>query len=156
MAPESGCKHHLDMAGDVRENKTRLNTVENALEDVRKRADSAVEKAAHADGFAQGSIPDLQKRLENAFAMVEEIVETANVYYGQVREMARDLEKLLAEVEKKADVSDVDKKADAGKTEEGIKSCFLWVRVGFVGITALVLLWVLTILAEKYGLPKPP
>jgi chromosome segregation ATPase len=154
---ESGalCRHHLEMAGDVRETKTRLRTAEDNLEDLRNKIDKAIEKSAHADGFVCSTIPDIQQRLEKAFNLVGELEETANVYFGQIRDMAKDLENLTTQILLKANKTEVDNKADAGETKEGIKNCFTWVRAGFVGVAITLLLWVLVVLAEKYGLPKP-
>ena len=149
------CRHHIDLVGDTRELKTRMDVAERELAEFRSRLESAVEKAVHADGFAQGTIPDLQQRLEKCFNLLGAQDETANVYHSQVREMAKDLEKLTARMDSKADKSVVDEKADKGKTDEAIKSCFLWVKVGFVGVSIGLLLWILTALAKQYGLPTP-
>lgn len=158
--PEDGdsrflSREHMELVADNREVKTRMEAVERSMAEQRVRIENAVEKAAHADAFAQGTIPDLQKRLGDAFDALGEMEDTANVYFGQIREMAKDIEKLTARIDRKAESTAVDGKADKGKTEEGLKNCFLWIKAGFVGITVIVLLWVLTILAEKFGIPTP-
>jgi len=158
--PEDGdtrflSREHMELVADNREVKTRMEAAEKAITEQRVRVENAVEKAAHADGYCQASVPDLQKRLGDAFNLIGDLEDTANVYFGQIREMAKDLEKMTLRVEKKAEKESLDGKAEKGKTEEALKNCFLWVKAGFVGITVIVLLWVLTMLAEKYGITKP-
>ena len=148
-------REHMELVADNREVKTRMEAAERSLTEMRLRIENAVEKASHADGFAQGTIPDLQKRLGEAFAELGELEETSNVYFSQIRELTKDVEKITVRLEKKAEASALETKAEKGKTEEGLKNCFLWVRAGFVGTTIIVLLWVLSMLAEKYGIPTP-
>ena len=148
-------REHMELVADNREVKTRMEAVERNMVEQRVRIESAVEKAAHADAFAQGTIPDLQKRLGEAFSAINEMEDTANVYFGQIREMAKDIEKMAVQLNEKADITIVTAKADKGKTEEGIKNCFLWVKAGFVGLAIIVLLWVLTSLANQYVIQTP-
>lgn len=160
MAPEEGdtrflSRDQVELVADTREVKTRIEGVEKSLTEQRTRIEEAVEKASKASGYLEASVPDLQKRLGDAFEALGELEETANVYFSQIREMAKDIEKLTLKVDKKANQEVVDGKADKGETLAGMKNAYLWIKTGFAGLIFLVLLWVLTVLADKYGIPKP-
>jgi hypothetical protein len=168
MAPENGSetgsysRFHLDTVGAIKGLQTRMDAVEKDIEVLQKKSDEATKEIATAHGYVKGAVPDLQTRLESAFKLIGESGETADVYYGQIREMAKDLEQLRADVNGKASKEEVDKKADKGETEAGIKNNFTWVKAGFICVAVAFLLWVLALwggfleIGGKKTEQKPP
>lgn len=132
-------RYHLETTGAINSLQTRADNAEKDIEALQKKMEVTAEKAAHADGYVEGSIPDLQRRLENAFNMLGESEETANVYYSQIRELSKEVEQLRTSLNKKA-------------TEEGLKNCFLWVKGGFIAVAIAFLLWVLALWGGFLGI----
>jgi len=148
------CNRHMGLEREIANATTQIVNLEKEKDLQRAGQESLSARFAELKGFIDGSVPKLQNDLHQAFRLLDEARETAEIYHGQVREMTGKVETVSRQLDGKASVelkSELEKLA----TKEEVKNCYTWVKGGFVAVAIIGLLWALTVVASYLGVPGP-